>query len=814
MPRPTLAQYLKFLGEKPQTKDWGAILVYDRFKTNMLLTQEHIERFDGSHWLKPINLRDLTETGSYIDLAELTFSKPSLTFVNSSISSSDARLSMRMVGGTIKHLREKSGSDTLEVVSIARVDPLTAPSVRMNISLKESNGGNINDKGRVTLNLAEGTAYTFEVSAWKDLNDKVGSAIRKEFQGREVEEQVWELNTLAPVEGELKPTSFSVRTHSLAKAGQALASTDPAELEEGAVLVGVAFHGEAVGDWPAGDEGFPYLLPLPAPGSEHDSYTLNLIISNDSWVKHVLSKAWRSVPEITDPEPVFVQEGAFCVGIDFSSTVNFSYPGDREDFDEDSWVRWQRYDAFALTENDKSLRFRLVANNKIIFQWAPVADVTFEAYFLWTEVWWTAERRARYKLLCTKEFDIDLANDGRVIFKAGSETSKVVDIENLDGYNWGIGPFEKYIIQDTAPVVLESVVASFKTIWTAVNNASVSLDVLRLNGLLFRSNQVAEPQLVRTPGDLSLLGTLAPKFTAFAIEPLEASIGAGTSQDFALTTPPNGPVTWTVKPVPGSEGEIGSIKDGTYTAPTRDKITGASKQVIVEAQSGDSISRALVTVVARKVSAYPLLQVAHYSPEPPTKPRTYLLIGGSLDEQLQWSMGGGAKGALREPNADDDNLEIPPGANARIYEAPTHQPGAANTIGRVLQLDTVRVSAGGETDVFDILIAWFPVTGVLKATQPEEGKLALELWTPGGMMDPELIPPDAVDWYTVRGAGNIDEKTGVYTINEKDSDYVILAAIEKTRPNTWDYVVLPLPYDPDYIEKLKQVKQNTGAKGA
>jgi hypothetical protein len=185
-----------------------------------------------------------------------------------------------------------------------------------------------------------------------------------------------------------------------------------------------------------------------------------------------------------------------------------------------------------------------------------------------------------------------------------------------------------------------------------------------------------------------------------------------------------------------------------------------------------------------------------------------------LDEQLQWSMGGGAKGALREPNADDDNLEIPPGANARIYEAPTHQPGAANTIGRVLQLDTVRVSAGGETDVFDILIAWFPVTGVLKATQPEEGKLALELWTPGGMMDPELIPPDAVDWYTVRGAGNIDEKTGVYTINEKDSDYVILAAIEKTRPNTWDYVVLPLPYDPDYIEKLKQVKQNTGAKGA
>ncbi|POA82860.1 hypothetical protein C1882_20660 [Pseudomonas sp. FW305-E2] len=811
MPRPTLAQYLQYLGEKPQTKNWGAILVYDRFKTNMLLTQEHIERFDGSHWLRPINLRHLSETGSYIDLSELTFSKPSLTFVNSSIGSSDARLSLRMIGGTIKHLREKSTGDTLEVLSISRVDPLTAPYVHMNISLKESNGGNINDKGRVTLNLAEGTAYTFEVFAWKDLNDDVGRAIRREFESRDVEEQVWELNTLAPVEGELKPTFFSVRTHSLAKAGQTVASTDPDELEEGAVLVGVAFNGGAVGDWPANDKGFPYLLPQPPTG---EAYTANIILHNAAWAKDLVAKMIKKIPEFSGIEPTYEESAnGFIVRANYGELKAnipefvFNDPGATLDYG--------RLSPFSLASegNEGSFSFE---EGKIKFRWQCHAPVEVRCCFTWSSVHTCGEREPVFIFTFEKEYLLSIEsegpNKGRVTIVPG-EKSLRTDIE-LDDDTDVRGMFWGFTTDRCAPHVKPPMEKAFEKFTSAIEEVGASIDVLRLNGLLFRSEQAVQPVSVHAPGDLSLLGTLAPKFTAFAIEPLEVSIGAGASQDFVLTTPPNAPVTWTVKPVPGSEGEIGSIKDGTYTAPTRDKFTGASKQVIVEAQSGDSISRALVTVVARKVSAFPLLQVANYSPEPPAKPRTYLLIGGSLDEQLQWSMGGGAKGALREPNADDDNLEIPPGANARIYVSPTHQPGAANTIGRVLQLDTVRVSAGGETDVFDILIAWFPVTGVLKATQPEEGKLALELWTPGGMMDPELIPPETVDWYTVRGAGNIDEKTGVYTINEKDSDYVILAAIEKARPNAWDYVVLPLPFDPDYIEQLKQVKQNTGVKEA
>ncbi|MFJ3073234.1 hypothetical protein, partial [Pseudomonas sp. NPDC087029] len=40
----SLEEYLRRMGEKPWTFGWDALVVFDRYKTNVLLMQEYIDR--------------------------------------------------------------------------------------------------------------------------------------------------------------------------------------------------------------------------------------------------------------------------------------------------------------------------------------------------------------------------------------------------------------------------------------------------------------------------------------------------------------------------------------------------------------------------------------------------------------------------------------------------------------------------------------------------------------------------------------------------------------------------------------------------
>ncbi|MFK0035701.1 hypothetical protein [Pseudomonas monteilii] len=131
MARPTFEKYMKYLRAEPRTLGWGALLVYDRFRTNRLLAQEHIQRFDDSEWLPPVNFRASTENGSWTEVRDLVMDKPRLSFANSNIASSKARLSMNVIGGVITQLRQLPGSDQMELVSYTVLNPLGGPTVRM-----------------------------------------------------------------------------------------------------------------------------------------------------------------------------------------------------------------------------------------------------------------------------------------------------------------------------------------------------------------------------------------------------------------------------------------------------------------------------------------------------------------------------------------------------------------------------------------------------------------------------------------------------------------------------------------------------------
>lgn len=85
MTRPTFSELYTYMAEAPRTRGWGAFLIYDRQKANLLLMQEHILRSDSGAWIEPISDELETETGKYSRLENFAFGTPVLSFENSNI---------------------------------------------------------------------------------------------------------------------------------------------------------------------------------------------------------------------------------------------------------------------------------------------------------------------------------------------------------------------------------------------------------------------------------------------------------------------------------------------------------------------------------------------------------------------------------------------------------------------------------------------------------------------------------------------------------------------------------------------------------
>ncbi|WP_028694917.1 hypothetical protein [Pseudomonas cremoricolorata] len=801
MARPTLTQYLTYMKQQPRTYEWGALLVYDRYKTNRLLAQEYIARFQGGDWIKPVNVRKETETGSWTDVSDLTSGSPLLSFINSNIGGSAAKLSIPMLGGKIKTLRQRPGSSQIELTGLSTLDPLTAPRLDMNIKLDTESSGSISGEGRVVLDLSNGSGYSFVVSPWKDLNDKVGAAIRSEFEKRPLAERVWVINTLKPVEGELKPTSFTVRTHSLARAGVTLASEDPAELEEGAVLVGIAFNDETGGTFPTADKDLPYLLPETA-SSSPEAYSANIIIKHEHWVKNLLVKMIKSIPEFAGLTPEYEQQGRFVVQANFGHLA--------QTFDEvhrtgEGYFHWGKLLGTSLIADPALSRahFRF-ADDTIAFEWRCTVPATVECEFEWSGMVIKGTRSYRSGFVLKKAYTLAVGATGSVVLQAGASqlehslsNDDTTDVRHI---------FQNFYTDQVLPVLETKIQGKFDSFTGAIEKAGPSIDVLRLNGLLFRSDNAVTPESVRAPGDLSLLGTLAPKLTAFAIEPLNPTIAASTRQAFELKPAPAGTPTWAVEHLPGGQGEKGSIEDGLYTPPTSAQISGTSLRVLISAKVGDKVAYSLVTVVPKSIAVFPFLQTVNFATVPSNPPR-HVLVGGALDAALQWRTTDGFKGKIRpaEPYGRDADLSIPQGMDVRVYEAPVHSPGAPGTAGMMIQRDRVEVTGHGATAGIDLLVPWQSPTATIKVVKQGAG-LKLSLWVASWTGGEVEVPVANTMWFTIVGSKAVDPATGVYPPGDT-GDYTVLAAADKTsNVLTWGYISLPLPYDLNYEQLLKYVQ--------
>ncbi|MNO56265.1 hypothetical protein D3C76_467770 [compost metagenome] len=794
MPRPTMEKYIAWMKVQPRTYDWGALLVYDRFKTNRLLAQEHIENLELGHFMRPIDF-SRTLDGLTTTVSDLKFDRPVLSFVNSSLGGSRARLSMNVVSGLIVQYRRPPGSSQDELVGYSNLDPLTAPTVRMDIFLRESNDGKVNDQGRVTLDLSKGGSYKFEVASWGELNDRLGEVISEKFQELDEKERVWELNVLKPVEGELSPSAFEVRTHSYAKA-QEIFNASEEEKKEGAVIVGVAFEGQTGGNFPGQDDAMPYLLPSPIDDAELP-YTMNLIYSNKIWLKQLLLDVIGKFERLQN---VKVDPDRYGFYTNVTADLNFSVPA--EDV-----RRTEHYDKFTVQRfkwPDMNLMpiFEIKHDAGVLtYNTSAFAEGSFVVEFVQPDGVKVMRPSGRITIKIDGSLELGLTKDS----SREGDIDVVVSGPNVEysiecwGSEWSFyDGYAKIAAEDYVMVPVRALLDTFVSQFKSLADVGVPFNLLRLNGLLFRGADVATPRSLQFPGDLSLLGDLAPKLTTFAIEPLETviSAGGGETVTLSLDPKPDGPVDWQVKPLKDESADAGTIVDGVYTPPPAASISGTHKRVIVTATASGNTSSALITVVSNSVAVYPYFLVAQFdSSEPTSGPPRYVLVGGDSKNELTWSMVNGSKGIQRLPEDSDSDLDIPEGKNVRIYVSPKRTPGTPGELEALVHLDRVQVSAGGLAQWIDVIVPWTTATAKIKATQLSEGAWQLAVAYDSAETGEEVeLTPAQTKWAVLLGKGQINPATGVYQPGPSEGPYIIVAGRETPaeRLALWSYSVVVL----------------------
>lgn len=317
------------------------------------------------------------------------------------------------------------------------------------------------------------------------------------------------------------------------------------------------------------------------------------------------------------------------------------------------------------------------------------------------------------------------------------------------------------------------------------------IDAFRLNGLLFRDESVVVPTYVAQPRDLTVLGHIAPKLTDYQLSHQEVTVSAEGTHAFTVT-PENSQLTWRVDPLPGELGgadNVGRITpDGRYTAPTAASFGATFKRVVVTASDGTWSSKALVHLVARSVSVFPLVSVVNTTS---SLDSGYLVWAASTNgTAMDWNITGNAGGRLAveyDPNVQE----------ARRYFGPATFPSDSTTkLEKVLRLDRVEVSqGGGAVSACEMLLVLSPKDEYFFKPYKAAGGLQLEFWM-NDLGDISQVPNEEIEWHKVSGLGQLSD-SGFYTPADVGIDhYIIVAAFHvgaKERLTMWNYTIIPLP---------------------
>lgn len=137
----SLEQFLEELAKVRKNFGYPVIVAFDRKTANHVLKQEFIERYAGGLFLDPMNSEVDIEAGlSYHQLQDFCLDEPRLSFENSDLSNSKAKLMMRSVRGKQIQLSQSIGSTRRRVTRLAEATPVNGPSLVFDVDLISDRG--------------------------------------------------------------------------------------------------------------------------------------------------------------------------------------------------------------------------------------------------------------------------------------------------------------------------------------------------------------------------------------------------------------------------------------------------------------------------------------------------------------------------------------------------------------------------------------------------------------------------------------------------------------------------------------------------
>ena len=744
-------QLIAWMREQPRTLGWGAILAFNRADTNTVLLQEYIERFSNDTYLPAAQgyIKGSNTQGQYITDYVMDYPRLSFDIANVEQETPDARLTMKVVGGTQISFEESVGG--LNATRVEIVDPLSGPELTLKLQLVDV-PGSINSAGRVVLDLKKSSDFSLSYSDFVEEQALGGLFFKQLFDALPDAKRIMVLSEFVRKNNNVfNPKTIKIRTQSAPGAK----SRSAENYGDGAVLVFVAMEGAANGGNPDGS--FKYLIPNDA-GKD---FNATVVLGNKTLLEVFAHAAQNDFG--TGAWTYSTDTSGFCImHPDGGMLGNGSYPMVAVAGTYDGFMKSPFELGYGAGKYmDLAIRDDLVAVRYVKHDNAYPCRIVL--HFRDEVV--SGDAYSMQDMQASRTYAVNHATGmiepGEVSSTTASLTLALYEQQNYHSVvRTGFDTYRSSFIDDMLGYMRRIIPNTLRKI------PPVSTFVLE--SLLFKNSRVVMKDFTM-PGDMAIFGQVGTDVTLFTLDPLQPLVVIGDTQQF-VTRPAGQPVSsWKVENISGSTEDVGTITStGLYTAPSSIKIF---TRVKVTATSGAHHSSALISVVVSDINVSPVIQTCGA-----THSRT--LSAGTLGTGvLTWS--------LRTPG-NGGKLEM--GENGKcVYTAPV---AASDKLYVVDEIVVKNELTGKSRSAWIMAVLGNMTLSISRDTSvtlpPNQVKLRCKA--------ENFLADDLISWETLAGSGTV--VNGIFTQADPVEQRFALLLASYVIPDVMTlrgYILLPLP---------------------
>lgn len=799
----TVSELLEWMDDKSKTEGWDAIVSYDKDKTNDLLHQLFIERFNSRKgYIPPITTSMPTSGYLFSELYGLRLSYPKLSFGSSSIdfTNAEADLTMDMFGGTIVSRLKVPGVPE-RVDRIQEVLPLGGPQLTMTLPL-ENTAGQVSDERLVTLDISKGKEFRANFVIGELDQTDIGNRFKIMFENLDADQKVFPIGRLGKELNEaLTPESFELRTLK----APLFAGREEINPGDGCVMMFITLTGGKPGRIPSkpnpnDPNAFRYLIPKDEGG---DKFKGSMLLSSRVLFDNVIRPyAIQSIGHDVDFVPYNNASDLAWSLTAYAGSI--PVPGFEYNFNIFHTskhmvknIETMKID-FRLGTGDTPLTLKREDEGLALLWRTTTHQLRFRGHVWYpenpdipdqphkTDAWvrLTTDYKLKYKPVLNKE-------DGVVSFQRSN--SPVLILEAKDhGALLNLYDKERYEAFDAH---------LYRSYFPYLNDLLAEVPVPNIDTFLIRNllfgnfedpnlNQSLHLSRAYIPGDLLLIGDIDPYRTSFRIMSDQSLVEIGKTLQFNILGKDMPTVNWSVEDPDGIEVDVGSISpQGLYQAPTQLKTNHLSVLVRAEGtlDSKPVQALAMISVMRSTIVVNPVYQrtAALKGDEEEPEEHYLRLTASTIDGSApQWKLLQPENGAELRPDPNDVN-----NAGIRMYvQGPRDSK-------RPFILDTVEVKApGGAPKVIKILVQnKHSLSLEAKTIDLESGQVHLRVRYDGEVINPEEYTLALLE--SGGEGGGLDTQTGIYTAPASShNDFAIITV--QTGSGSLDHygsIVLPLP---------------------